>query len=98
MDIAIRQIEQLRNQLEESQDFIASIQEEGNEDRQYYRNKLNLLFTHISFLEKLKDYSLFAVHKIESICLLHSLKDPELEEVRYFFLSFLSLLYSLGVV
>jgi hypothetical protein len=83
MEIAIRQIEQLRTQLEESQDYIVSIQEEANEDRQYYRNRLNSLFSRMTYLEKMKDYSFVLVKKIEQVSLSHSLKDEELEEVDF---------------
>lgn len=41
MDIAIRQIEHLRTQLEETQDYIGSLQEESNQDRKFYRDRFN---------------------------------------------------------
>lgn len=82
MEIAIRQIEQLRSQLEESQDFISSIQEEAYEDRLYYRNRLNGLLNQLSQQEKVKYFIVNIVRWVEKFCQKHSIQDQELEEVR----------------
>lgn len=53
MDIAIRQIEHLRAQLEESQDYITSLQDEASHDRKFYRGRLNGFVEKVVLFEKL---------------------------------------------
>lgn len=65
MDIAIRQIEHLRAQLEESQDYIASLQDEASQDRKFYRSRLNGFADKIAILEKFRHYSGLLFDKVK---------------------------------
>jgi hypothetical protein len=81
MDIAIRQIEQLRSQLEETQDYIVTVQEESDADRKYYRNRLNSFLSKLSTISKARDLSLLALKKFQTVTIESGYHDHELEEV-----------------
>ncbi len=83
MDIAIRQIEHLRCQLEESQDYIASLQDESAHDRKFYRSRLHGFVAKVSLFEKFLQYSAMFVEKMNTIKS-NSRMNTDFLEVSYF--------------